>query len=177
MSDIRRNSTEEVMLKLWDIGNLPREITCTVFDISYARAIEKVSDQDEDEFKKILYEEGLPLINLVSICRDIYVGKEKPKGGVPEEMVKVLEGVKLWGSIRIVKGGMGREVIEWSYRLSTNRMIDMNTKEIQEELRRNRYEDMLKINPILKDYCFQIEESWNDVDNGIIGCYLGALNT
>lgn len=173
---VSKSATRLVLLRLWGISNYPVEISYAVFETAWSRAEEKSKSTKGKKFRDLVYIEGQTLIELVEVCKSVYTRSTLRSIKVPGLMFNKLMGLDLTGTIGIVRGIMGREVVEWTYKLNPIRIEELDEVTISEELHGVKHADMTKMKPILKDYNYQSQENWADVELGYIGCYLGSMS-
>lgn len=162
------------LVGLWGIEDLPNRIVEVVFDTAWRLASNQVS-VDNPEFERVLYRVGLPLLEVTKVCKSVYSREDTITLNPITELINRLEGLSILGTISIVTGGMGREVIEWNYKLSPESRVGESQVNIGNRLKAVKCCDLLLMEGLLNEFGFRQQESWSNIGEGSISCYLGPI--
>lgn len=177
MLNSNRTEIKSLLINLWGISNYPIKLSNTLFDIAWNNAEKGTTLINTEEFKSVVYKEGLSLIELTELCKEIYMNKEVSNSLILKELLTKLNNLELKGSINIVRSNNNREVIQWEYKLSPENILsNWDSLSISNTLKSVKVMDMYLMSPILKEYHYQEQESWS-VNDIYIGCYIGNNNT
>ena len=100
------------VMNLWQINTYPIRLSNALYDMAWERAEQILASSNKD-FKNTLYQEGLSLIKLTELCKEIYINKEINNSYNIEELLIKLNNLRLKGKLTIVKSNNNREVIQW----------------------------------------------------------------
>ncbi len=161
-----------VIMNLWQINTYPIKLSNALYDMAWERA-EQILASNNKDFKNTLYQEGLSLIKLTELCKEIYINKEINNSYNIEELLIKLNNLRLKGKLTIVKSNNNREVIQWEYTLKIDKTLDnWSVLSINNILKSIKVLDMYSMNQLIKEYNYQEQESWS-LNNNYIGCYIG----
>jgi hypothetical protein len=161
-----------VIMNLWQINTYPIKLSNALYDMAWERA-EQILASNNKDFKNTLYQEGLSLIKLTELCKEIYINKEINNSYNIEELLIKLNNLRLKGKLTIVKSNNNRKVIQWEYTLKIDKTLDnWSVLSINNILKSIKVLDMYSMNQLIKEYNYQEQESWS-LNNNYIGCYIG----
>lgn len=160
------------VMNLWQINTYPIRLSNALYDMAWERAEQILASSNKD-FKNTLYQEGLSLIKLTELCKEIYINKEINNSYNIEELLIKLNNLRLKGKLTIVKSNNNREVIQWEYILKVDKTLDnWSVLSINNILKSIKVLDMYSMNQLIKEYNYQEQESWS-LNNNYISCYIG----
>lgn len=176
-NEMLNNNKEKIkllLINLWGINDYPIKLSNTLFDIAWNNAEKDTTLITNKEFKTTVYKEGLTLIKLTELCKEIYMNKEISNSFNIKEILIKLNNLELKGSVSIVRSNNNREVIQWEYTLETEKLLDnWDSLSINNTLKSVKILDINLMNPILKEYNYQEQESWS-INDKYISCYIGS---
>lgn len=160
------------VMNLWQINTYPIRLSNALYDMAWERA-EQILTSSNKDFKNTLYQEGLSLIKLTELCKEIYINKEINNSYNIEELLIKLNNLRLKGKLTIVKSNNNREVIQWEYTLKVDKTLNnWSVLSINNILKSIKVLDMYSMNQLIKEYNYQEQESWS-LNNNYISCYIG----
>lgn len=165
---------EQHLIKIWGLSDYPTSISHAVFEVVWLKVNSKIEIQGGLPSIDDLVQEGYYVVEIVNICRKVY-GNEVNKVNDIKSVFKHLNNLHIEGDIKLSKGVMGRDVIEWNYSINSIRILRMRSSAIiRHELLSVKHRDIRLMLGVIQRYNYQVEEEWIDVDRGSISCYIGS---
>lgn len=165
---------EQHLIKIWGLSDYPASISHAVFEVVWLKVNSKVGVQENEASMDDLVQEGYYVVEIVNICRKVYSDEVNRVTDI-ENVFKHLNNLDIEGNIKLSKGVMGRDVVEWNYSISSIRILRMRSSAIiRHELLSVKHRDIRVMLDVIQRYNYQVEEEWMDIDRGSISCYIGS---